>query len=95
MKASRLLSSALIALATSLIHTDQTLAQSFGYGGMAGKTYCSQRKNGASHEAAWRSAYRIGLTRRSISQEQESHQYDEFAGTIALNCTEYLIDWTN
>ena len=83
------------ALATSLIHTDRTLAQSFGYGSMAGNTYCHQRKNGASHETAWLSAYRIGLTRKKITEQQEIKQFDEFAGTVALKCTEFLGDWVN
>ena len=93
MKASRLLSSALFVLVVSLSHTGNALSQSFGYGSMAGNTYCHQRKNGASHETAWLSAYRIGLTRKKITEQQEIKQFDEFAGTVALKCTEFLGDW--
>ena len=95
MKLRNVPSAALFVLVVSLSHTGNALGQSFGYGSMAGKTYCSQRKNGASHEVAWDSAYRIGLTRRNISEQEEHSQYDEFAGAVALGCTEYLMDWTD
>ena len=93
MKLRKLPSAALFVLVVSLSHTGNALGQSFGYGSMAGNTYCHQRKNGASHETAWLSAYRIGLTRKKITEQQEIKQFDEFAGTVALKCTEFLGDW--
>ena len=95
MKLRNVPSAVLFVLVVFLSHTGNALGQSFGYGSMAGTTYCHQRKNGASHETAWLSAYRIGLTRRKLTEEQEFKQFDEFAGTVALKCTEFLGDWVN
>ena len=95
MKLRNLPSAALFVLVVSLSHPDRSLAQAFGYGSFAGNTYCQQRLVGNSHETAWLAAYRIGLTNRSITEDQEIEQYDEFAGTVALKCNQYLGDWVN
>ena len=95
MKLRKLPSAALFVLVVSLSHTGNALGQSFGYGSFAGNTYCQQRLVGNSHETAWLAAYRIGLTNRSITEDQEIEQFDEFAGTVALKCNQYLGDWIN
>ena len=83
------------ALATSLSHANDGHAASFKYGGMAGNAYCYHRKSGRTHEQAWWSAYKVGLSDKIMSQQAEAEEYDIFAATIAINCHEFLNDWTD